>query len=406
MITRIWAAVAVVPVVISVAFGAAYRLTHKPAEQPPPQVQSQPEPPELPLPELVAKLIEGGDPTCPGVGSLKYEACLLYQSALGVWRNVGFTRSCKPTAAEVGTPRQIRPEDAINAPKSSCFRSVYAVLVANTTPILSSTALHVFYLRGAPGFKQPGSDAEICIQVRHGICGNQAAVGLAFLELATIEARTVKYFYEYKGVRLSHINVEAMIDGKWRLIDTTYGAYWSEDTTGKAPFALAATDDIINDEKIRKNVSFNTALMPYSLYETFLNVDRFNYLSNKPDIVRGEAGTVGIDLTGNSGAENFNNIPNYVGDNVAGRPFTGLEYDLDPEEKTKPIDLTIEVSGASITGDKPAWVCVDAQCRRYNKDVKLVSFRTRAPDRLYIKTENDVAFVVMKSITWKVEQGS
>lgn len=140
-------------------------------------------PPEVGLPELVARQIESGDLTCPQAGSLKHEACLLYQGALGIWRNTNFEDRCPSTfrienrsEAQIRTlpsPRKLEPEDARRAVNATCFRTIYSILVANTTPILSSTALRVFHLIAARPYQEPGSDAALCIEVRHGTAGTK-----------------------------------------------------------------------------------------------------------------------------------------------------------------------------------------------------------------------------------------
>lgn len=193
-----------------------------------------------------------------------------------------------------------------------------------------------------------------------------------------------------------------MIDGSWRLIDTTYGAYWSANPDGGAPFALATSEQVIGNKHIRSKPIFNAALMPYSLYSSVVDFYPFEYLEHDADVVRGDAGAISIDLAGREGEEKFAHIPNYIGDNVPNRPFSGIEYDLTSEEKLKPIDLTIRISNSALSGDKPVWLCVDSDCRILEGKPGEFNFRLVNPDRVYLKTENDVSYAIVDSIRWKV----
>ena len=50
---------------------------------------------DIPIPKLVENQIRTNDFTCPNTDPLTYEACLLYQSALGIWANSGYMEYCK-----------------------------------------------------------------------------------------------------------------------------------------------------------------------------------------------------------------------------------------------------------------------------------------------------------------------
>lgn len=371
---------------------------------------------ERSIPDLVADLIDSDDPSCPKPNSLSYEACLLFQSALGLWHVFDFPKDCPATLPlpERGGPlrpvipsqRKLRAADARSALASPCFRTIYTVLVANTVPILSSTALRTFMISIDRPFIEPGTDPNICVEVRHGICGNQAAVGTALFELAGIKSRTVQFFYQSAGARSSHVVVEVSIDGKWRLVDTTYGAVWDAQPSGGRSFELATTDRLIVDERLRGSPIFNRALMPYLVYRAGYNLKPFEYLNAGADVVRDGAGAVKIDLVGDNGVEQFAHLPNYIGDPVPNRPFNGLQLDLEPREKVRPIQLAIDISGSSIGGPGPAWICLDSDCRPIDDQTTKVMFNAINPDRLYIKTENDVSFLVLRSIEWQVARAN
>lgn len=108
----------------------------------------------------------------------------------------------------------LTPAVARRAVGSPRFGYLYAVSVANTIPILSSTANRVFRLIVDDNFVKPASDPEACLAVRRGICGNQTAVRLGLFGRAGFTARAVEFFYTIDGQRLSHIVPEVRIDGQ------------------------------------------------------------------------------------------------------------------------------------------------------------------------------------------------
>src|SRR5689334_3195590 len=72
------------------------------------QQAADPEPALSPLPELVAGQIATGVLSCPKSDPLLFEACLLYQGALGVWQNIGLPDTC-PNVVDRPIPNQFRP---------------------------------------------------------------------------------------------------------------------------------------------------------------------------------------------------------------------------------------------------------------------------------------------------------
>ena len=202
------------------------------------------------IPELVASQLKTGDLTCPNADTLTYEACLLYQGVLGTWQLIHLADVCPDVRDKPPPPPQsekfnkLTPEDALRAPKVPCFSYLYAIQVANAVPVLISTATRIF--RTLDGtFAEPGGNPKLCIEARHGICGNQAAVGTALFEKAGFRARPIEFYYNSNGQRLNHIIVEVLIDGNWHPIDTTYGAYWIDSTPG-APFVLRTLEQVLD----------------------------------------------------------------------------------------------------------------------------------------------------------------
>lgn len=400
-------------IVLSLAVVAGGYATHalqstKPeASQPPLKtVESPSSTLPKPLAELIAEQIKSGVVTCPNDDLLTYEACLLFQGALGVWQREGLTENCsnvihpryppqlsKPESEDV----RISSEDVLKAAETPCFGHLYAINVANTTPILVSTANRTFQIAAAPNFLKPGSDPELCLSLRHGICGNHSAVAIAFFKRAGFKARPVEFYYEYKGSRLGHITPEVWIDGDWRLIDSTYGAYWIDEKPG-VPFELMPTEKVLASKP--KTYFYNSALLPFGFRSVTGNTNYFSYISERADIIRGGSGEIMLTLKGQQGSENFLHKPNFVGDNIPDGQVTGLLFRL--VSKNAKYRLTVNVSAAAISNGAKAFICIDELCEKYSDDKREYSFNVQRPSKLYLKTDADVAYAVLKSLDWKV----
>ena len=55
-------------------------------------------------------------------------------------------------------------------------------------PVLASTLNQLFPMLFKDGFENPASDAERCLQLRYGLCGNHAALAQGLLEEAGMVA--------------------------------------------------------------------------------------------------------------------------------------------------------------------------------------------------------------------------
>ena len=359
------------------------------------------------LPELVANQIRSGDTICPKLDALTYEGCLLFQGTLGIWQRLGMPEKCpiiidddlqkSPRSPNEGM--NISPDDALRAPKSACFGYLYAVHVANVTPIIVSTANRVFQMATGHKFIEPGSDALACVIARHGICGNHAAVALALFEKAGLVARPVEFYYRYGGKRHSHIIAEVYIDGDWRPVDITYSAYWPSTQIGQ-PFRLITTSELLSQKKIKQKPTRNEALFPYGIYSKIAKKDYFNYISSNADVIRGNTGEISLKITKNRGSENFEHLPNFIGDNKSDNQFKGLEFRL--FNGSGKYRLTVNVSGSAFSSGDVAFICINQSCEQYSSDKLEYKFEVERPSKLYLKTEMDVAYVVMKSLRWEV----
>ena len=364
--------------------------------------------------EFVAYQIETGNLSCPKDDLLTYEACLAFQGALGIWQRAGLTKHCpdimgpiqstpSDSQAEkvVRTPQAekvvITPQAVLDATKSPCFGYLYAINVVNTVPILIRTANRVFQLEAVKNFQEPGIDANLCLSARFGSCGNHTATALGFFEKAGFKARPVEFYYEYAGTRLSHIIPEVWIDGDYRMVDSTYGAYWIDRRPG-IQFKLRSTDDILS--RRLKTEFYNAALLPYGFYSVVSQTNDFSYISEKADVIRGGSGQITLNLKDKQGSENFMHKPNFIGDNIPDNQSGGIQFRL--VSKNAKYRLTVNVLAAVISNDAKTFICINESCEKYSDYKREYSFDVQDPSKLYLKTDKDVAYAVLRSLDWKV----
>ena len=356
------------------------------------------------LAEIIASQLQSGSFSCPKDDLLTYEACQVFQGTLGIWQRAGLTKHCpdiidtsQPPSESQAEKVVITPQAVLEATKSPCFGYLYAINVANTVPILIRTANKVFQLEAVKNFLEPGSDANLCLSSRFGSCGNHTATALGFFERAGFNARAVEFYYEYKGARLSHITPEVWIDGDWRMIDSTFGAYWIDRKPG-VEFKLIPTNDILSQNL--KTEFYNAALLPYGFYSVVSQTNDFSYISEKTDVIRGGSGEITLTLQGEQGSENFLHKPNFVGDNIPDHQSGGIQFRL--LGKNADYRLTVNVSAAAMSNDAKTFLCIDDSCEKYSDEKREYSFVVKDPSKLHLKTDADVAYTVLKSLEWKL----
>lgn len=368
--------------------------------------------PNFSIPQLVAKQLKSGDLNCPNLDPLTYEACLLYQGALGIWCAMGFPETCPdvvddsyeapfPKEGPAKEGRELLPADVLRAPTVPCFSYLYAIQVANAVPVLVSAPNRGFRKVSGKPFSEPGSDPDSCIAARYGICGNQAALGVALFEVAGFKSRPVEFYY-YNNGRRSHIIPEVMIDGDWRPIDTTYGAYWASNVPGK-PFTLQTLDDILHKGAAwaRQNTKLihNSALLPYGISSSTSRYNFFSYLNPGASILRGGKGEISLALIDKKGVENFKHRPNYIGDNKPDGESAGVTYKLDATPGK--YSIVINISGSAFGEEGPVAICIDKNCTKFSREKKTYRFAVTNPSHLYLKSGIDVSYIVMASIEWE-----
>jgi hypothetical protein len=321
------------------------------------------------------------------------ETILAFQASLGLWRHI--TKEQDPRS----------DLDVERALKCDVFKQMFAVSVANRIPILVNAANEVFKITLGDRYVSPGNNENAYLQTRRGICGHQAAVALKMFELAGIEARPVEFYYLFNGQRLSHIVPEVFIGSEWRLIDTTYGAFWRKTRSAlwskakkRSFFELASTDDVLAGRDAE--LVWNQALFPYSVLPVSLtNPDPFNYLSCGPDVLRGNAGSITISLLSDHGSIQFRDLPNFIGDNRQDEQKKEVNYRLvvRPDQNVR---ITLHTLGAAFSADKDASIRIGDSVVPYSPRQKVYQFDVVNPARMSIDTEMDVAYVVLDRLEW------
>lgn len=366
-------------------------------------------PDDILVSDIVARNLATGSLDCPrSVDMLTYETCLLYSGALGMWQRLGFPDDC-PDGLSLDRldntitiqRRALKPEDPLKAKKSACFAYLFAIQVANALPILVSTSYRIFKLASHQEYSEPGSDPELCLAGRFGSCGNHTSVALAMFELGGYSARSVQFFYEDNGIRLTHVVPEVFIDGAWRLVDPTYGAYWIYRESDK-PFSIVKTNDLLAFGNNNRTflLHSNSALIVHPIYRFISNTKAFGHLNPNASILRGGTGEVLISLIGKSGVENLNGKPNYLGDNRRDGDSLGVEYAIESTHEIFELNIQIEAAAFPSEGPEPE-LCVDSECQLYSRGVQSYSFFVRNPKKIYIKTNHEVAYLVVSAIKWR-----
>lgn len=322
---------------------------------------------------------------------VQYEACLLLQGSLGFYvRKCGGLEGCD--TAELGSLRDDGDYRGIYqaAMRDPEFHGHLSLAIANTVPILSSTLLRQYFLAFEPGFEKPGTDPELCLMVRHGICGNQSAVAQALAEQVGLEARYIGFYVTENGDRRSHAMLEVLIAGKWRLYGTTYGAYWPEEPGGAISLDL---------ESVRAGATRqqNTALLQHLSGPEYLD-----FLSDDSEyevfsIVQGEEGVIHHVL---EDVEDFSHRPSYVGWTTprnSSQPH-GIQHSFHVPDDWSEIEIFV-----SRTIGTDLQICASSTlCKNPQESSKLTFARSEGVSTDIIITLNsadDIAYVTLDKVS-------
>lgn len=331
--------------------------------------------------DTLQRKINEKDFDCSKFSSLDEAACLIFQAAYGTRR----TTTAKPIS-----DRSIF---------DTTFKTYFALEAVNYIQnTVSSPRYSLLKARLGPDFKQPGTDAALCIDLGIGICGNHAAVFLDLMQRVGVEARAVQFFYNTKYGRESHIAAEVNIDG-WRYLDSTWAAFWYSDVSDPIG-SIVSVKDLLKSNK-KYHVSVNSS-HPWYIQAKY-NVDPLGYLKMKPSVIYGYSdGVVKINDVGRDGKTiNLAHIPNFIGDNQPDRSFKGISYQFPVISKAT--QLVFETTGVGGCDSGRSKLCVNDNCQTIIpekiRDNPMISIAAKRPRTIKIVSTEDVCYVVFKTIS-------
>ena len=336
----------------------------------------------------------------PKESLVEKEAISIFKASLGTWvcypRN---NKAAKQNSIQNNDRKYFSTEDVNNAIQDESFKEIYAVTVANRMPFLVSAEIAVFKDNmNERDWKLSQDDPEKCLQTGVGICGNQAATALALLRIVGLQARDVQFYYtEKNGKRYSHIIPEVFIAGKWRIIDTTYGAFW-RGTKKKDDSLLASTEDVLTGKEI--HLFWNSALLRYNTFCLPSVPDPFGYLRSGASVLRGGKGEVTIGLAEKKGVEQFAGLPNYIGDNKADSLSEGVRYRIVTKENQK-IKIKLVIKDSAVSNTNNIYIKIGNNTLQYSKKTNSYECVTKNPEYLSLESPMDVSYLVIDSLQWE-----
>lgn len=271
------------------------------------------------------------------------------------------------------------------------FHGYLALAITNTVPILSSTLLRSYFLYFEPGFQEPGIDAEVCLIVRHGVCGNHVAVALALAEQSGLEARDIDFYMTKNRERLSHTMMEVWIQGEWRLYDTTFGAYWPQEPASAISSPLTSVRSGASREQ-------NASLLPH-----IKEGDYLDFLLGEFSVVKAEEGIVYHSF---KGVEDFSERPNYVGWSTPRGPeqANGIQHSFQIPHDWSEIEIFVNGTVGS-----DLQLCVSSTgCKVPQENAILTFMRSGNFENEVIVTlssSDDIAYVTLDKVMITVADG-
>ena len=267
---------------------------------------------------------------------------------------------------------------------ASIYLREAAVAALDLTPYFLSTPLYAFDIWG--GGTAPSS-LQDAVARGIGICGHQAELFGAILKALGLKTRPVQFWWrDDEGKAVNHIAVEVVLDGKWRLFDPTFGAYF-----------LDERQELLGTEEIRRGKfipMFNPISGPYRSYK-YAGLDPFAHLSrDRVNVTFDHRGVVDLIMEPDREdlVTHFKNIPNYVGDNRLDGDPSGVSFRF--LGLSGAFIATLDVSGHG--------ECNKSTLQLDEHSVAIavgaVSVSATAPSTLSVRGADDACYVVLKSL--------
>ena len=280
---------------------------------------------------------------------------------------------------------------------NDCFRSLYTLRVIGIVPYLVDAANQNFLVNKDPTYKRSGSDAEVCLIQREGICGSHTAVAMKLFELVDIPARTVEFYFSYGGKRRNHIGVEVFLDGDFRYVDPTYSAYWVP--RDKAVLEFATTSEVLSGHYV--SFRYNRLIYPYGYDDLFSREGFFSFINEGMSVVRGGKGEILLSQNDSkTNIDNLNSVKNYVGDNLKDGNLRPVSFKLVPNDNLSSIKVTVRF-GAIVLGSEKleTSVCVGDECFPLREN-HAFQFDVQGPSVLRLIGDVDGVYGIIEYIGW------
>lgn len=288
-------------------------------------------------------------------------------------------------------------------PPASVDRRVYeqALILSalDAVPTLLSSARYGYEMASDPTAVPP-NDPITALEKGIGICGNHVQLFDAVLRKLGLRTRTVQFWWrDDNGKSVSHIALEVFWNGRWRLYDPTFGAFFVAADDDAAAEPLGAED--ARRRHIRPVL--NPMRVTYRYY-LIAGADPFAHLKREDvDVTVGGKGVVTVPLEGSPDerASHFLNVPNYVGDNQADGVPDGQSFRF--RGLAGRYTATIDITGEA--GCTRSQLLMNEQPIPVEPGVHTLA-GVENPETLQISGPDDVCYVVLKEIRFTREASS
>lgn len=125
-------------------------------------------------------------------------------------------------------------------------------------------------------------------------------------------------------------------------------------------------------------------------------------MQKQSSILRGGIGSIKITLGDGAGKDNFIGIPNYLGDNLDDGDYDGVNFTFEYPDEDRRYLIGLDVIGSAFSSKEIlVEICIDEQCQAFDKAESSYEFIIENPKTLYLKSRQDIAYIVLKQLNYK-----
>jgi len=126
-----------------------------------------------------------------------------------------------------------------------------------------------------------------------------------------------------------------------------------------------------------------------------------NHITNSAQTLRGGTGVISLSIDSASGETDFKALPNFVGDHIEDGKKDGVVFNIrnlsEGEQR-----ITVDVQAQAIAGFAPSQLCLGDDCIEVESSRNTYEFLLKGSTQLKLVSEADVAYFVLRSISWKL----